>query len=191
MGQAVEGSYHSKGYKRDGDLVDMAYLILHVGGPMLLSAMHKAGVMPSVSWVLHQGQAPKMRNFFGGRGRLEETIAYNLDRMVAMQRLFNNTECSTSYDDLWKPLKQMPLLPLLDRRCKPGNYMTDAFDGLHDGRNVSAAVQLLLEIVVELQSIKTLDLPTTFLPILTRLRVVDRRCKPGNYMTDAFDLKHR
>ncbi|GFR53237.1 hypothetical protein Agub_g15992, partial [Astrephomene gubernaculifera] len=81
IGESLEGTYSAKGYQNEPDAVDMACLVLHIGGPLLLSAMHKANLLPSVSWVLHQHKAPKMRGFIAGHD-LEETVAYNLKSMV-------------------------------------------------------------------------------------------------------------
>ena len=78
--KAANGLYHAKGYtEKDGDL---AYLILKVGGPMLLTAVHKAGYLPSVKWVYKhlEKEPPALRPFLGVS--LPEVFAHNIQLML-------------------------------------------------------------------------------------------------------------
>ena len=61
---------------------NLAYLILKVGGPMLLTAVHKAGYLPSVNCVYAhlKGELPTMQPFFGLD--LEEIVARNLEAVL-------------------------------------------------------------------------------------------------------------
>lgn len=73
-----QGVYRVKGWSDDPENLDLAYLALKVGGPVLLSAMHKAGMLPSVSWVQQHGQEAAYRCHFGPiSASTEEVIAFN------------------------------------------------------------------------------------------------------------------
>ena len=71
---------HAKGYtEKDGDL---AYLILKVGGPMLITAVHKAGYLTSVKWVYNhlEKEPPALKPFLGVS--LSEVFAHNIQLML-------------------------------------------------------------------------------------------------------------
>ena len=78
--RAALGLYHAKGYTAKGH--DLAFLILKVGGPMLLTAIHKAGYLPNIKF-LHthlEGELPPLQPFFGVD--LLEILGHNLEAVL-------------------------------------------------------------------------------------------------------------
>eukprot|EP00798_Chlamydomonas_sp_ICE-L_P005309 gene5309-18554_t len=66
VSKAAQGVYHAKGWKDDPDAIDLAFLVLKIGGPLLLTAVHKATQnLPCVSWVKANGSPPKFAPYYG------------------------------------------------------------------------------------------------------------------------------
>ena len=80
--RAALGLYHAKGYTAKGH--DLAFLILKVGGPMLLTAVHKAGYLPSINCVYAhlKGELPILQPFFD----LLVILGHNLEAVLLCQR---------------------------------------------------------------------------------------------------------
>jgi hypothetical protein len=58
---ALRGMYQPKGWQLDDKAFDLGYLALHLGGPQLLTALNREGMLPSVSWVqAHSKQLPRL-----------------------------------------------------------------------------------------------------------------------------------
>eukprot|EP00798_Chlamydomonas_sp_ICE-L_P026719 gene26719-4289_t len=66
VSKAAQGVYHAKGWKDDPDAIDLAFLVLKIGGPLLLTAVHKATQnLPCVNWVKANGSPPKFAPYYG------------------------------------------------------------------------------------------------------------------------------
>ena len=65
LGKAAAGLYHVKGWKTDKDAADLAQLVSDIGGPLLLTALHKAGHLPCVNWVKSHQKSPRLMPFHG------------------------------------------------------------------------------------------------------------------------------
>lgn len=63
--KAAVSLYHARGWKDDPDAKDLAFLVLKMSGPRLLSALSKKGMLPSIKWIQGQGNPPRLLPFFG------------------------------------------------------------------------------------------------------------------------------
>lgn len=58
---ALAGNYRPQGWSSDQIAFDMGYLVLHIGGPHLLTALNREGMLPSANWVRQHSQGlPKL-----------------------------------------------------------------------------------------------------------------------------------
>eukprot|EP00798_Chlamydomonas_sp_ICE-L_P004754 gene4754-34504_t len=103
VSKAAQGVYHAKGWKDDPDAIDLAFLVLKIGGPLLLTAVHKATQnLPCVSWVKANGSPPKFAPYYGidMEGVVKQNImtnrlvgiCYEHQDVVADNLVFNSIE---------------------------------------------------------------------------------------------------